>query len=107
MFGALQIGLAIAAIQLERNVIDNALAIAGFSSGMLVGVFALGVLTQRVGQVSAMIGMIEGTMVLGMVKFWTPIAWPWYAPIGAAATISFGLIASMSFDSERGATPVA
>ena len=104
VFGMLQIGLAIAAIQLERSVIDNALAIAGFSSGILVGVFALGVLTQRVGQVSAMIGMLEGTLVLCMVKFWTPIAWPWYAPIGAAATISFGLIASMSFDSERGAT---
>ena len=104
VFGVLQIGLAIAAIQLERSVIDNALAIAGFSSGILVGVFALGVLTQRVGQMSAMIGMLEGTMVLCMVKFWTPIAWPWYAPIGAAATISFGLIASMAFDSDRDAT---
>ena len=103
VFGVLQIGLAIAAIQLERSVIDNALSIAGFSSGILVGVFALGVLTQRVGQVSAMIGMLEGTMVLCMVKFWTPIAWPWYAPIGAAATISFGLIASIAFDSDRDA----
>ena len=101
VFGVLQIGLAIAAIQLERSVIDNALAIAGFSSGILVGVFALGVLTRRVGQKSAMIGMLEGTMVLCIVKFWTPIAWPWYAPIGAAATISFGLIASITFDSEQ------
>ena len=101
VFGVLQIGLAIAAIHLERSVIDNALAIAGFSSGILVGVFALGVLTRRVGQKSAMIGMLEGTMVLGMVKFWTPIAWPWYAPIGAAATICFGLIASIAFDSDR------
>ena len=104
VFGVLQIGLAIAAIQLERSVIDNALAIAGFSSGILVGVFALGVLTRHVGQVSAMLGMLEGTLVLCMVKFWTPIAWPWYAPIGAAATIGFGLIAATAFDSERDAT---
>lgn len=101
VFGVVQIGLAIAAIQLERSVIDNALAIAGFSSGILVGVFALGVLTRRVGQVSAMLGMIEGTLVLCMVKFWTPIAWPWYAPIGAAATFAFGLIASTAFDRDR------
>ena len=101
VFGVLQIGLAIAAIQLERSVIDNALAIAGFSSGILVGVFALGVLTRHVGQVSAMLGMLEGTLVLCMVKFWTPIAWPWYAPIGAAATIGFGLIAATAFDSDR------
>ena len=101
IFGLLQIGLAIIAIQWERSVIDNALAIAGFSSGILVGVFALGVLTRRVGQMSAMIGMLEGAMVLSLVKFWTPIAWPWYAPIGAAATIGFGLIASMAFDSKR------
>jgi SSS family solute:Na+ symporter len=103
VFGFIQIALAIAAIQLERSVINNALAIAGFASGILVGVFALGVLTRRVGQISAMIGMLEGTMVLCMVKFWTPIAWPWYAPIGAAATISFGLVASLTFDSKRNA----
>jgi SSS family solute:Na+ symporter len=101
VFGIVQISLAIAAIRLERSVIDNALAIAGFSSGILVGVFALGVLTRRVGQVSAMLGMIEGTLVLCMVKFWTPIAWPWYAPIGAAATFAFGLIASTAFDRDR------
>lgn len=103
VFGLLQIGLAIAAIQLERSVIDNALAIAGFSSGILVGVFALGVLTRHVGQVSAMIGMLEGTLILCMIKFWTPIAWPWYAPIGAAATIGFGLIAAKAFDTDRDA----
>ena len=103
VFGLLQITLAIVAIQWERSVIDNALAIAGFSSGILVGVFALGVLTSRVGQKSAMIGMIQGTMVLCLVKFWTPIAWPWYAPIGAAATFGFGLIASLAFDSARDA----
>ena len=103
-FGMLQIGLAIVAIQLERSVIDNALAIAGFSSGILVGVFALGVLTQRVGQISAMIGMLEGTMVLCVVKFWTPIAWPWYAPIGAAATIGFAMISSLAFDSGQHTT---
>ena len=101
VFGLLQIGLAIAAIQLQRSVIDNALAIAGFSSGILVGVFALGVLTRRVGQVSAMIGVIEGTLVLCMIKYWTQIAWPWYAPIGAAVTIAFGLIASIVFDSNH------
>ena len=106
VFGLLQIGLAIAAIQWERSVIDNALAIAGFSSGILVGVFALGVLTSRVGQMSAMMGMLQGTMVLCLVKFWTPIAWPWYAPIGAAATFCFALIASLAFDSKRDAISV-
>ena len=106
VFGLLQIGLAIIAIQWERSVIDNALAIAGFSSGILVGVFALGVLTRRVGQMSAMVGMLQGTLVLCLVKFWTPIAWPWYAPIGAVATVCFGLIASMAFDSKRDAINV-
>lgn len=106
VFGLLQISLAIVAIHWERSVIDNALAIAGFSSGILVGVFALGVLTSRVGQMSAMIGMLQGTLVLCLVKFWTPIAWPWYAPIGTAATVCFGLIASLAVDSERDAINV-
>jgi hypothetical protein len=41
-----------------------------------VGVFTLGVTTRRVGQLSALLGMLCGAVVMTYVKFWTPIAWP-------------------------------
>jgi SSS family transporter len=99
-FGILQIVLAIVfvSISLDRLIVDQVLAVAGFSSGILVGVFTLGVTTQRVGQISAMCGMVAGTAILCYVKFFTLIAWPWYTLIGAVTTIVCGLIMSLLLD---------
>ena len=90
VFGVVQVVVGIAASYLSRSVIGDALAIAGFSAGILLGVFALGVLTKRVGQPSALVGMIAGIAALAAVKFLTPIAWPWYAIIGSAVTFAVG-----------------
>jgi Na+/proline symporter len=99
-FGILQIVLAIifVSISLDRLIVDQVLAVAGFSSGILVGVFTLGVTTRRVGQISAMCGMMAGTVVLCYVKFFTAIAWPWYTLIGAVITIVCGLLVSLMLD---------
>ncbi|MFO1000018.1 MAG: hypothetical protein U0936_06765 [Planctomycetaceae bacterium] len=100
LFGILQIVLAIVfvSISLDRLIVDQVLAVAGFSSGILVGVFTLGVTTQRVGQISAMCGMVAGTAILCYVKFFTTIAWPWYTLIGAVTTFVFGLLISQMLD---------
>jgi len=50
VFGIVQIAIGIWAIKLytiDATVVDNALTIAGFAFGLLLGVFALGVLTRR------------------------------------------------------------
>lgn len=93
-FGLVQIGVGIGASYISRSVVSDALAIAGFSAGILLGVFTLGVTTKRVGRTSAVGGMLAGVAVLACVKFGTSIAWPWYAIIGAASTISVGLLVS-------------
>ncbi len=100
IFGILQIVLAIifVSISLDRLIVDQVLAVAGFSSGILVGVFTLGVTTRGVGQISAMCGMVAGTAVLCYVKFFTTIAWPWYTLIGAVITIVCGLLVSLMLD---------
>jgi Na+/proline symporter len=100
VFGILQIGIAVTvgSMQIDLSIVQNVLAVAGFSSGILVGVFTLGVATRHVGQVSAMCGMLAGTAVLCYVKFFTPIAWPWLTLIGATITILVGLIAAEIFD---------
>jgi solute:Na+ symporter, SSS family len=80
---------------IRETIVNEVLAVAGFSSGILVGVFALGVATRHVNQQSALMGMLAGAGVLTWVKFWTPVAWPWYALIGAAVTILTGLGCSL------------
>jgi Na+/proline symporter len=100
-FGIVQIGIAIWARQLEKAVVDNALTIAGFAAGLLLGVFALGVLTKRSGQASALMGGAVGLAVLLWLQFLAPqsgikIAWPWFALIGATATYISGCLVALA-----------
>jgi SSS family transporter len=99
-FGVVQIVIGVAAERFSTSVVNNALAIAGFSSGLLLGVFLLGVLTRRVDQRAALVGLIAGLAVLLVVKFVLPrfglvVAWPWFAVIGSTATFGVGLAASV------------
>lgn len=105
LFGVLQIGIGIAASEISRSVVNDALAIAGFSAGLLLGVFVLGVATRHVGQVSAMLGLLAGALALCIVKFGTTIAWPYYAVVGAVVTIVVGLLAELIRPDRGGSAP--
>ncbi|MBM4089342.1 MAG: sodium/solute symporter [Planctomycetes bacterium] len=94
LFGLVQIGVGIAGMKLATFIIHDVLAIAGFTAGLLLGVFALGVLTRRAGQTAALSGFLSGLAVLVWVKFGTPVAWTWYALIGASVTFLIGLAVS-------------
>ena len=98
-FGLVQIMIGIGAQYLAAPVVSGALAIAGFSAGLLLGVFCLGVLTKRVGQSAALIGLVVGLAALLVVKFILPsfnvnVAWPWYAVVGSLSTYAAGMTAS-------------
>jgi Na+/proline symporter len=58
-------------------------------------VFLLGILTKRVQQNAAMIGMIAGLLLMIYVRFQTRIAFTWYVVIGTAATFSTGYVMSL------------
>ena len=51
LWGVVLTAVAFGARLLEDNVVNNALAIAGLVSGILLGLFLLGILTRRVGQI--------------------------------------------------------
>lgn len=109
-FGVVQIGIGIWARQLDKAVVDNALTIAGFSAGLLLGVFSLGVLTRRVGQTAALLGAGVGLAVLLFVQFVAPhwnikVAWPWFALIGASTTFVVGWLASFVAPRPPGGSP--
>lgn len=76
------------------SVLEAGLSIASILYGALLGVFLLGMLTRRVGEVSAMAGMTAGMIVMFFVKTQTSIAWTWYVMIGTAVTFATGYLAS-------------
>lgn len=94
LFGVIQIAIGIGASYLSQSVVGDALAIAGFTAGILLGVFALGMFTRVARQSGALVGMLSGIAVLSWVKFATAVAWPWWAIIGAAATFGSGYLFS-------------
>jgi SSS family transporter len=92
-------GLVLAAVAfgarlLEDNVVNNALAIAGLVSGILLGLFLLGILTRRVGQTAALVGVLAGIAAVIGAKFGTRLAFPWFALVGSSTVFAVGLAAS-------------
>ncbi len=105
-FGVVQIVIGIWAADFDKAVISNALAIAGFSSGLLLGLFAVGTLLHQANQTAAILGLLVGSVVLLVIKFgignlpddspWSyQVAWPWFPVIGAIATFSTAWVASV------------
>lgn len=78
----------------SQSVLEAGLTIAAIPSGMLLGVFLLGVLTRKPGERAAIAGVAAGLCAILYVRFGTPIAFTWYVPIGTVVTFSAGLAAS-------------
>jgi SSS family transporter len=83
------------------RVLEAGLSIASVLYGALLGVFLLGLLTRRVGEWSAITGMVAGLVTILLVR--QTIAYTWYVLIGSLATFIAGYLASFVF---RDAPPV-
>jgi SSS family solute:Na+ symporter len=95
VWGCVLTAVAFGARRLEDNVVNNALAIASFVSGILLGLFLLGILTRRVGQSAALAGVLAGLVAVSFAKFQTPLAWPWFALVGSFTVYCVGMLASV------------
>ena len=83
----------------------NALTIASFVFGILLGLFLLGILTQRVGQTASLVGVITGLCAVSFAKFGTSLAWPWFALVGSCTVFAVGLAASLVVPAQLAAPP--
>ncbi len=101
LWGAILLGIAIGARH-SRSVLEAGLTIASIPSGALLGVFLLGILTKKPGEVSAIAGVVCGLATVLWVHFSTPVAWTWYVLIGTVVTFGAALIASLF---EKGGNP--
>ena len=78
-----------------ESVLETGLGIASIVYGSLLGVFLLGLLTKRPGEIAAMCGMTASLAVTLYVKFYTSIAFTWYVMIGTAVTLAVGLLVGL------------
>jgi solute:Na+ symporter, SSS family len=94
VWGIVLMLVALGARHLQASVVVNALTIASFVFGILLGLFLLGIFTQRVGQTASLIGVIAGFCAVSFAKFRTPLAWQWFALVGSFTVFAVGLAAS-------------
>jgi Na+/proline symporter len=93
-WGVVMLPIAIRASQ-SRSVLEAGLSIASIPSGVLLGVFLLGVLTTKPGEGAAMVGVAAGIAAILYVWLATPIAFTWYVLIGTTVTFAAGAAASL------------
>lgn len=96
VFGLIQTVIAIAAQYYSESVVNDALAIAGFVGGILLGVFLLGLFAPRVGQGGALAGILGGAIAVSSVKFATGLAWPWFTVVGLGVTFALGWLSGFA-----------
>ena len=85
----------------DKSVVEQVLAVAGFTTGLLLGLFVLGSLRRPVRSGAALAGMVCG--FVAVLAVWLPslpvfdgkpiLAWPWFAPLGAGTTVVVALLA--------------
>lgn len=102
-WGAAQISVALIAHYSgsDRSVVDRVLAVAGLTTGLILGLFILGRFRTAVSSPAAIIGLVTG--FIAVIVVWLPgqlpqgqtiLAWPWFAPVGAGTTVIVALIAN-------------
>lgn len=93
VWGVVVMGVALAAARgLDQSVIDAALQVASFVTGILLGIFLLGIWTRDVGQAAAFVGMVAGIALVSYLYFGTKVAYPWYAPVGSSTVVLVGIL---------------
>ncbi len=97
LFAVLQTLVAVLAyeIGLKSSVISGVLAIAGFSTGLLLGLYGLGLLRLRTSEAAGLFGMLCGLACCCLAAFMLRLSWPWYSLIGSVITLSVGFLVSL------------
>ena len=88
-------GLAVLSLNKVGRVIEVGLQIASVAYGALLGVFLLGVLTQRANQTGAIVGMVCGFVAELYIWSGHKVPWTWYVAIGTVVTFGWGTLVSV------------
>ncbi len=107
LFGILQMAIALVSgeVGATESTVMRVLAIAGFATGPVLGLYWLAVFTRGVQQTSALIGFGIGLTILTGVAFGTSLSWPWYAVVGSLTTLLAGWLVQKIVDARQSARP--
>ena len=105
VWGTVQVGVALVAIELSSRVVDEVLGIASFTNGVMLGIFLLGTLTRRVQQRATCVGIVAGALTMLVVRLYTGVSWQWYVLIGSGATFGIAWLASLLMVDPRHGEP--
>jgi Na+/proline symporter len=102
LFAVIQAAVAIIAYQFDLvgAIVDAVLKIAGFSTGLILGLFFLSLIV-RASEWVALVAFAVGTAVTAFVAFQTPLHWLWYTLVGSGTIVIVGVTLSAIFDSPR------
>jgi SSS family transporter len=92
------VAIAVYEIGLKMAVVDTVLKIAGFAIGLLLGLYALGIISKRISERTALIAFVVGVIVTCYVAFATPVNGYWYTLVGSSVIVTVGLILSLIID---------
>ena len=95
--GVVQILVAFAAIRLSDRIVDEVLGISSFTSGLILGIFLLGLAGYR-RHTTAYAAVGAGAAVMLSIRLLTAVSWQWYVLIGATATWAAGWVADQLAD---------
>jgi len=95
-----QIAVALGGPLLKPTVVESVLTIAGFTTGIILGIFFLG--SSRRGSASGPLSRAAaGLATITAVAFGTKLAWPWYTLWARFRRSPFGWLASFAWPREK------
>jgi SSS family transporter len=74
-----------------ESTVSLVLKIAGFSTGLLLGLYVLGLVAPRTKEFSALVAFFLATGITCAVVFGTPLSGWWYTMVGSTTTVVLGL----------------
>jgi hypothetical protein len=90
VFGALQIAVA-ASFQNVTSVVSSVIDIAGYVTGIVLGLYFLGAFT-KARERAALVALLTVVLATLPMKFFTPLAGPWYAPLCSLGLLGVGVL---------------
>jgi SSS family transporter len=106
LFAGVQCAVAIGtyALAIEKAIVDAVLIIAGFATGLVLGLYGLGLISPRTSERVALISFAVGAIVTSGVAFGTQINGYWFTLIGSGTIVVSGLALTMLLDQHKDAT---
>lgn len=107
--GLVQIAVAILLVVTGQNdaALNQALSVATLINGPVLGVFLVGAFVPRAGERAALVAMISVLLLMLYIRFFTPLAWTWYAFVGSLMTLLLAWLLSFIFSREQPRASIA